>query len=123
MIKSFVAQCTTYQQAKPERVSYLGLLQPLPIPDYAWHVVTLDFIEGLPSSQHFNCIPVVVDKFSKYAHFIPMKHPFTAFQVALAFMDNVFKLHGLPEALVSDRDRIFTSSLWQELFKLTKTQL
>jgi transposase InsO family protein len=65
----------------------------------------------------------VVDKFSKYAHFIPLKHPFTAFQVALAFMDNVFKLRGLPEALISDRDKIFTSSLWKELFKLTKTQL
>lgn len=65
----------------------------------------------------------MVDKFSKYAHFIPLKHPFTAFQVAVAFMDNIFKLHGLPEILISDRDRVFTSSLWQELFKLTKTQL
>lgn len=52
-----------------------------------------------------------------------MRHPFTAFQVALAFMDNVFKLHGLPEAIISDKDRIFTSSVWQELFKMTKTQL
>lgn len=56
-------------------------------------------------------------------NFIPLKHPFTTFQVALAFMDHVFKLHGLPEAIISDRHKIFTSSLWQELFKQTKTQL
>jgi hypothetical protein len=123
MIKQYVSQYTTCQQAKPKRVSYPSLLQPLPVLDYAWQVVTLDFIEGLPNSQQYNNILVVVDKFSKYAHFIPLKHPFTAFQVALAFMDNVFKLHGLPEALISDRDKIFTSSLWKELFKLTKTQL
>lgn len=123
MIKQFVAQCTICQRAKPERVKYPGLLQSLPIPDYAWQVVSLDFIEGLPTSKTFNCILVIVDKFSKYAQFVPLKHPFTAFQVAMAFMDCVFKLHGLPEAIISDRDRIFTSSLWQELFKLTKTQL
>lgn len=123
MIKSFVAQCTICQQAKPERVKYPGLLQPLPIPKFAWQVVNLDFIEGLSTSQKFNCILVWVDIFSKFAHFIPLKHPFIALQVAIAFMDNVFKLHGLPEALLFDRDRIFTNSLWQELFKLTKTQL
>jgi hypothetical protein len=64
-----------------------------------------------------------VDKFSKYAHFVPLKHPFTALQVALAYMDNVFKLHGFPEALISDRDRVFTSQVWQQLFKFTKTEL
>jgi hypothetical protein len=86
-------------------------------------VASLDFIEGLPTSQHYNCILGVVDKFSNYAHFIPLKHPFTSFQVVVAFMDNIFKLHGLPETLISDRDKVFTSYVWQELFKLTKTQL
>jgi hypothetical protein len=66
---------------------------------------------------------VVVDKFSKYAHFIPLKHPYTALQVAMVYMDNVFKLHGFPEALISDRDRVFTSNVWQQLFKLTKIEL
>ena len=122
-IKEFVAQCTICQQAKSERVAYPGLLSPLPVPDGAWQVVTMDFIEGLPKSAQFNCILVVVDKFSRYAHFLPLTHPFTAFQVALSFMNNVFKLHGLPAAIVSDRDRIFTSHFWQELFKLTGTDL
>ena len=66
---------------------------------------------------------VVMDKFTKYGHFIPLAHPFTALQVAQAFLDNVYKLHGLPMSMVSDRDRIFTSAIWHELFHLTDTQL
>lgn len=68
-------------------------------------------------------ILVVVDKFSKYAHFVPLKHPFTALKVAEAFMKNIFCLHGLPLAIISDRDPIFTSAIWQELFKLSQTEL
>lgn len=84
-------------------------------------MVSLDFIEGLPKSHNYDCILVVVDKFSKYAHFVPLKHPFTAFQVAMAYIDNVFKLHGIPEAIISERDKVFTSTVWQQLFKLTNT--
>lgn len=123
MVKAFIEECKVCQQAKAERVKYPGLLQPLPVPKNAWQIVTMDFIEGLPRSHNYNCIMVVVDKFSKYAHFIPLAHPFTAFKVALAYMDNVFKLHGLPEAIVTDRDKVFTSALWQELFKLAGTEL
>ena len=123
MVKYFVQHCTVCQQAKYERVKYPGLLQPLPILDYAWQVVSLDFIEGLPKSQTYDCILVVVDKFSKYAHFVPLKHPFTAFQVALAYMDHVFKLRGFPEVMISDRDKVFTSQIWQQLFKLIKTEI
>lgn len=85
--------------------------------------MSLDFIEGLPNSNRYNVIMVVVDKFTKYAHFIPLAHPFTAIQVAQAYMDHIYKLHGLPQALISDRDRIFTSAIWQNLFKLFDTQL
>lgn len=81
-------------------------------------MVTLDFIEGLPKSNSYNCILVVVDKFSKYAHFLSLSHPFTALQVATLYMNNLFKLHGLPEAMVFDRDKVFTSHIWQELFRL-----
>lgn len=81
-VKTYVANCTVCQQAKTERVRYPGLLQPLPVPDHAWQMVSLDFIEGLPTSSGFDCIMVVVDKFSKYAHFVPLAHPFSAFDVA-----------------------------------------
>lgn len=101
-IKAYVQTCFTCQQAKPERVKYPGLLQPLPTPDAAWKMITMDFIEGLPTSGMANSIMVVVDKFTHYAHFIPLHHPFTAAKVAAAFLDNVVKLHSLPEVMISD---------------------
>jgi len=122
-IKSFVEQCTVCQQAKVEHVKSPGLLQPVQIPDQAWAVVSLDFIEGLPVSNRFDVIMVVVDKFTKYAHFVPLSYPFTALQVAQLYMNNIYKLHGLPQAIISNRDRIFTSSVWQQLFKLSDTKL
>lgn len=122
-VKLFVAECQIYKQAKPERVRYLVLLEPLPVPKQAWELITMDFVEGLPQSARNNSILVVVDKFSRYAHFIPLPHPFTAFQVAMAFVNKICKLHGLPEAIVSDRDPIFTSAMWKEIFRLTHTEL
>lgn len=122
-IRDYVALCTVRKEAKPEHVPYPGLLQPLPVPEQAWQVVSLDFVEGLPQSIRFNCILVVVDKFTRYAHFIPLSHPFTAYQVAQAYNANVYKLQGLPAAFISDRDRIFTSAFWQDLFRLAGTQL
>lgn len=122
-LKQFVQQCLICQQAKTERVSPAGLLQPLPIPKRPWAVISLDFIEGLPKSGGYNAILVVVDKFSKYAHFISLTHPFTALDVAKVFMQEIYRLHGLPLGIISDRDRIFTSQVWQELFCLCRTEL
>lgn len=122
-VHDFVSACIVCQQAKPDRSKLPGLLQPLTVPDRAWKVILMDFIEGLPVSGSVNCILVIVDTFSKYAHFIGLKHPFTAASVAKPFLSHVYKLHGMPLAIVSDRDRIFTSKVWQELFKLAKVDL
>jgi hypothetical protein len=73
----------------------------------------MDFIVGLPRSDGSNAILVVVDRFTKYVHFIPMKHPFTGHQVTSAVLNHVVKLHGLPNSIVSDRDKIVTSSFWK----------
>jgi hypothetical protein len=108
-VKEFVQSCITCQQSKHDRSKSPGLLQPLPVPDSAWQVILLDFTEGLLYSSKFNYILVVIDLFTKYGHFVPLRQPFTAQVVAKAFMDNIFQLHGLPTAIVSDCDRIFTS--------------
>jgi hypothetical protein len=65
----------------------------------------------------------VVDRLTKCAHFLPLCHPFSAQTVAQLFMDYIFKLHGLLVTIVTDRDRIFTSKLWQDLFKSLKVSL
>ncbi|CAN6212014.1 unnamed protein product [Urochloa humidicola] len=122
-IKKYITACTICNKAKPEHCKLPGLLQPLPVPPQAWHTVCLDFIEGLPKSNNFDTILVVVDKFTKYGHFVPITHPYTALSVAKKYMDNIYKLHGMPKILISDRDRVFTSALWKELFKLSETVL
>lgn len=86
-------------------------------------MITMDFIDGLPQSGKANCILVVVDKFTRYAHFLPLNHPFTAAKVARVYLDNVYKLHGLPKAIISDRDPVFTSKFWQELFHAIGSEL
>jgi len=122
-VKNFVACCSICQQAKPDRSKYPGLLQPLLVPTLAWQTISMDFIDGLPKSQGKSCVMVVVDKFTKYIHFLALAHPFTAISIAKVFFDNIYKLHGLPDSIVSDRDKIFTSTFWQELFKLTQVSL
>lgn len=122
-VQDYVAKCEVCAQAKSEHCKLPGLLQPLPVPPAAWHTISLDFIEGLPKSKSYDTILVVIDKLTKYAHFICLSHPYTASTVANAFLTHIYKLHGMPSVIISDRDRIFTSAFWQELFKLTETTL
>ena len=115
-VVDFVKQCPVCQLNKTEHCKYPGLLQPLPVPDFAWTYINMDFVEGLPLSENKDIILVVVDRFTKYAHFIALKHPINVKSVAKAFTESVFKLHGLPTVIVTDRDGPF-STLWQALFK------
>lgn len=83
----------------------------------------MDFITGLPKVQGNDCMYVVVDRLTKYAHFFPIAANYMASQVADLFFREVFRLHGLPKTIVSDRDSRFMSSFWQELIRLTGTKL
>jgi hypothetical protein len=118
-----VQSCSVCLQAKPDRARYPGLLQPLPVPAASWEIVSMDFVEGLPTSGSANAILVVIDKFSKPVHFIALKHLFMAKTAAQLFLDNVYRLHGMPKSIISDRDKIFTSLFWQSLFKAAGTSL
>jgi hypothetical protein len=83
----------------------------------------MEFIVGLPKAGNKSVIMVVVDRLSKYAQFCALPHPLTRALVVHVFLDHIFKLHGIPTSIVSDRDPTLTSTFWQDLFQLQGTQL
>jgi hypothetical protein len=115
-IAKYLSQCIECQQVKVEHRHLAGLLHSLPILEWKWETISMDFITGLPTSTKQNdAIMVVVDKLSKYAHFIPVKSTYKAIEIAQVFMKEVFRLHGMPKEIVSDRDTKFTSIFWKSL--------
>jgi hypothetical protein len=88
-----------------------------------WSDIAMDFVEGFPRIGGKSVVLAVVNRFSKLAHFIPLGHPYTALTVARSFFDNIVKLHGFPCSIVSDRDPVFTSTVWTELFQLAGVKL
>jgi hypothetical protein len=88
-----------------------SLLQPLPIPEKKWEVITMDFIIGLPrTNKQHDSIMVVVDKLTKAAHFVPVKTTHTTTNIAEIFMKEIVRLHGIPRTIISDIDTKFTSN-------------
>jgi hypothetical protein len=83
----------------------------------------MDFITGLPRVQGRDCIFVVVEKLTKFAHFFAIPIEYKATQVADLFFREIFILHGLPKQIVSDRDGHFINIFWQELFMIVGTDL
>jgi len=83
----------------------------------------MDFIESLPKSSHMDSILVVVGRLNKYEHFISLKHPFTTRGAAGVFIKEVVRLHGMHSSIVFDRDKVFMSKFWEEMFRLQGTKL
>jgi hypothetical protein len=123
-VRKYVKSCDSCQRIKASQQAPAGLLQPLPIPQQPWEQVSMDFITQLPRTKAgFDAIVVFVDTFSKMVHFVPTNTTATAPDTARIFFDHVFKLHGLPKSIVSDRDAKFTSRFWQTLFHTMGTKL
>jgi hypothetical protein len=123
IVQDFVRACGTCQRNKAEHLHPAGLLLPLPVPSAVWSDIGLDFVEALPKVKGKSVILTVVDRLSKYAHFIPLAHPYSAESVAQAFFNEIVRLHGMPQSMVSDRDPVFTSKFWTELMRLMGTKL
>ncbi|WVZ83528.1 hypothetical protein U9M48_030666 [Paspalum notatum var. saurae] len=123
LVRDHVGACRVCQQNKSEQMRPAGLLQPLQTPSAVWSDIAMDFVKGLPRMNGKTVILTVVDRFSKFAHFIPLAHPYTATTVARAFFAEIVRLHGIPDSIVSDRDPVFTSAFWRELFRLSGVQL
>jgi transposase InsO family protein len=113
-IIDYVQSCTECQKDKTARHQKYGLLQPLELPYAPWQSIAMDFITDLPESSGCDQLWVVVDRFTKMAHFIPLQNDGkTTEDLARIFAREIWKLHGLPTDIVSDRDSRFTSTTWK----------
>ena len=118
----YVQSCDVCQRTKTPRHLPYGLLQPLEIADTPWASISMDFIVKLPLSQNFDSILVVVDRLTKMSHFIPCREAMAARELAELVFANVFKLHGLPRDIVTDRGPTFRAQFTQQVLKLLQTK-
>jgi transposase InsO family protein len=122
-IMRHVSECVTFQQNKSKHALPTGLLQPLPIPEKKWESISMDFITDLPKVQGKDSIYVVVNILTKFSHFYAIPIEYIVVQVAKIFFREVFRLHGLPKNIISDRDSQFIGTFWRELFRLVGIEL
>jgi hypothetical protein len=116
-VAKYCAQCHHCQMNKSTNTKPAGKLVPLQVPDRPWASISVDFITGLPkcSEMQYNSITVFVDRFTKMVHYVPCRDTMSAEHFAQLFLQNVFRLHGLPLEIISDRDPKFTSKFWREV--------
>ena len=112
-VVDYVAKCLTCQQVKAEHQRPAGLLQPLGFLEWKWEDITMDLFGGLPRAVELHdAVWVVVDRYTKSAHFLPVRTTYNVDQYAELYVREIVCLHGVPKSIVSDRDPIFTSKFW-----------
>jgi len=116
-IKEYVTNCDICQRTKVVRHAPYGLMKPNEAPDRPWKSISMDFITDLPQSEGNDAILIVIDQLTKMAHFLPGTKEIDARQFSELFMREIFRLHGLPKDIITDRGWIFTSDLWKETTK------
>jgi hypothetical protein len=123
-IAEYIALCDVCSRVKAEHQKPAGLLQPLPVPEWKWDNIGMDFITGLPKTRSgYDSIWVVVDRLTKVAHLIPVKTTYTSAKLAKIYMSRIICLHGVPKSIVSDRGTQFTSHFWRQLHESLGTRL
>jgi hypothetical protein len=110
LVCDFIRGCTVCQRNKTDHLHPTGLLQSFTVPSGVWRDIALDFVESFPKVGGKSVILTAVDRFSKYAHFLTLGHPYSATTVTKAFFDTIVWLHGVSVSIVSDRDPVFTSA-------------
>ncbi len=120
-VEKYIQNCQKCQQNKHNTQAQYGAIQPLAATTYPWEEMSMDFVVKLPRSeflgQTYDSILVVVDRFSKYAHFLPCNESQNATQMAMLLSDRIVRYHGIPKAIISDRDKLFTSKYWKSLME------
>ena len=123
-IRDYVKGCRICQQTKPRNHKPFGLIQPIEPPKSKWQVITMDFIAPLPETKNrYSGVMTVVDKLSKMIRLIPIKSTINAPETAMRFKEHIYRNHGIPNKIISDRDPIFMSKFWKALFKSLGTKL
>uniref|UniRef100_A0A3B3HJF8 Gypsy retrotransposon integrase-like protein 1 n=1 Tax=Oryzias latipes TaxID=8090 RepID=A0A3B3HJF8_ORYLA len=112
-VREYITACSTCARSKTSNSPPSGLLQPLPTPNRPWSHISIDFVTGLPVSQGNSVILTVIDRFSKFVHFIPLPQLPTASETAEVLVNHVFRHHGIPADIVSDRGPQFISQVWK----------
>ncbi|KAI4321445.1 hypothetical protein MLD38_034825 [Melastoma candidum] len=123
-VAQYVSRCLTCQRVKIEHRRPGGELQPLPIPEWKWDEIAMDFVTNLPRTvQGFDSVWVIVDRLTKSAHFIPISVTYSVAKLAKLYVKEVIRLHGVPSVIVSDRDARFTSRFWSNIQRSLGTRL
>lgn len=114
-VERYIRNCHTCKRSKTTHHAPYGVLRPLPVPHRPWTDLAMDFVTGLPESNGFDAIMVIIDRLTKMRHLIPCNTTVNAREVADIFTTNVWRLHGLPDTIVSDRGPQFVSKFWKHL--------